>query len=199
MVLVCRALTRLVTFVLLAALALAGLLVALFAIGGGGASGWSLPGLAELARLADLRDTVGAWFVQLEAPGSPALYSTLGGLCSVVAGVIMLIGSLAPRREPVVVLESDRGGRIAARRRPLADIAALLAARTRGVTVTQARVSPARRGRGGRLRVLASHPRSSPPDEIERQALEAVEPLASGFGLKARVRPRLGESGARVQ
>jgi len=55
MVLLLRALARLVGFVLLLALAVAGLAAAIFSISGGDGT-LSLPGLVELARLDDLSD-----------------------------------------------------------------------------------------------------------------------------------------------
>ena len=64
MILLARALVRVVSFLLLVILALAGLVLAVFCIGTG-TSGPSLGGLARLLDLSSLRDTVGSWLGQL--------------------------------------------------------------------------------------------------------------------------------------
>jgi len=68
-----------------------------------------------------------------------------------------------------------------------------------GVTGAKARVRPARKGRGGRLDVSASHTRNESAEEIERDAAAALAPLAEGFGLRTRVRPRVADAGQRVE
>ena len=71
MIVLARLLARVVSFVVLLALALAGLALAVFCIGTG-TDGPSLAHLASLLELASFRDTTGAWLSGLEAPGSVA-------------------------------------------------------------------------------------------------------------------------------
>lgn len=198
MVLVARALARLVTFLLLAALAVSGLAVALFSLGSG-AGDFSLPGLARLAGLPALSGDVARLLNAVEADGSLAKLSALAALGAILLGGVLLIGALSPRRERLVVLSEDEEGQLAARKRPLGQVAAALAEQARGVTATKVRLRPARSGSGGRLGVLASHPRTADPAEVKRQAQTSLAPLADAFSLKTRVRARLGGAGERVQ
>lgn len=198
MILLLRALVRLVTFLLLLALAITGGAVAIFAIGGGSGT-FSIPGLAELIGLHVVRDEVGTLLRAVEADGGIAVVTALCALGAVLLGVLLLIGAFAPRRERLAVLEQDDSGTLAARRRPLARAAAALAEGTSGVTATRVRVKPRRRARGGKVRVRASHPRSADPDQVRTDATSSLEPLTGAFGLKASVEPKLGEAGQRVQ
>lgn len=190
MVLLLRAIARLVAFLVLLALAALGLIVALVTL---------LPALGDAFELTALRETAGEYLGQLEAGGPVALVSLLAGLLAVLAGLLLLVGALAPAREPLVVADEGRDGRLAARRRPLGQMAEALVAGVRGVTATKARVRPARKGRGGRLNVSASHTRSESGADIQRETVAALAPLADGFGLRTRVRPRAADSGSRVE
>ena len=189
MILLLRALARLVTFLLLLALAVAGLAVAVL--------GLSL--LAELVGLPTLEKEAGRLLGAVEADGSVAVVSALSGLGAMVLGVLLLIGALTPRRERLVVLDQGDDGTVAARRRALSRAVGALAEQGRGVTASKVKLKPRRRARGGRLAIRAAHPRSADPAEVERRARESVDPLSQAFGLKTRVRPRLGEPGQRVQ
>lgn len=197
MVLVARALARLVTFLLLVALAVAGLAVAVFSIGSGDSS-FSLPGLARLVGLPVLSDRAGELLGALEAGGPPAVIAALAGLGAVLLALLLLAGALWPRRERLVVLDEDDGGRLAARKRPLGQIAAALAEQARGVTSAKATLRPARRARGGKLGILASHSRTAESSQVAEQAKSSLAPLADPFELKTRVRARPGEAGQRV-
>ena len=191
-----RAIAHLVSFVLLSALALAGLIVAVFCLERG-IDGLSLPALARHARLPELRGDVGRFLHALEASGAVAKLSALGGLAAVALGVLLLIGALRPRRERLALLEASDQGTLAARRRPLAQIAAGLVAQARGMTQTRARVRPRRRGRGGRVAVRLVHPRGVESDEAARErATEALTPLTDAFELRPRVRVRHGRGDA---
>ena len=198
MILLLRALARLVAFVLLVALALVGLFVAVFSIQGGDGP-LSLPGLAEHVRLPSLEDTVGEYLAQLEVDGPLAKRSALAGAGAVLAGLLLLLGVLVPRRERLVTFDGGDAGRIGARRRPLAALAEALAEQTRGVTEAKARVRPRGRLRSGRLHVTASHPRDYQDREIEERVLSAVSPLLEASALKPRVAARMGKRGARAE
>lgn len=192
-----RGLAQLVTFVVLVALAACGLAVAVFSVAASG--DFSLPGLAKLIGLPGLSEGAGRLLRSVEADGGVAAISALAGLGAVVLGALLLAGTLAPRRERLVVLGSGDEGTTAARRRVLRRVAGALAEQARGVTATKVKLRARRRARGGRLTVRAAHPRTADPKEVERGALEALDPLAKPFGLKPRIRPRLGRPDQRVQ
>jgi len=94
-ILLLRALARLVTFLLLLALAIVGLAVAVLGLS------W----LAELVGLPTLEKEAGRLLGAVEADGSVAVVSALSGLGAMVLGVLLLIGALTPRRERLVVLD----------------------------------------------------------------------------------------------
>lgn len=127
-----RAVARLLTFVLLVALALAGLAVAVFCIEGGH-RGLSLPALARRGHLSQLSHKVGRFLHVLEASGPVAKLSALGGLAAVILGVLLLVGVLRPRRERLALLEEGEQGTLAARRRALAQVATGLVEQARGI------------------------------------------------------------------
>lgn len=196
MILLLRAIARVVAFVLLVALAVVGLAVAVTSLGSG--SGFGIPGLAELVNLPQLEDRVRDLLDQVESPGAAEVVPALAGLGGIVIGFLLLVGALWPRRERLVNLEEGSEGTLAARRRALAQVAGALAEQTRAVSATKVKVRPRRLRRGGRLELRAVHPRSAEAGDVERQATGALEPLTSAFALKADVRPRLAEGEARV-
>lgn len=185
-----RALVGLVSFLLLVVVSLLGLGALLLAITGGS--------LAPDLGLPALRDAVGDFFDQIERGGARGIVIA-AGVGAMLVGLLLLIGLVAPRRERLVVVDEGSAGRLAARRRALADIARSLAVRGQGVSAAKAKVKPRRRGEGGRLTIRASRPRTTPADDASQSVEQAVEPLASDFGLKTRVRAELGEGGERVQ
>jgi len=185
-----KALARLVTFLLLVILAVAGLAAAVLSIA---------PSVAEVIRLPELRDAVGELLRVAEAPGVIPLVTALAALGAIVLGLLLLIGALAPEPERLVLLEEGAEGTLAARKRPLGQIAGALTEQTRGVTAAKAKLRPSRRGTGGRIEVEAAHPRTADPGEVRQRATEALASLAGAFKLKTRVRPKLGERGSRVQ
>ncbi len=198
MILLLRAVARFVVLVLLVALALVGLAAAVFSIQGGDRP-LSLPGLAEHIRLVEVEETVGDYLDQLEADGPLAKASALAGAGAVLAGLLLLLGVLAPRRERLVIFDDGEAGRLAARRRTLARVAEALAEQARGVTEAKARVRPRGRLRKGRLRVTVSHPRNYRDSEVEERVLSAVSPLVDSSGLTPRVEARVGKGRAKVE
>jgi hypothetical protein len=198
MVLILRAIDRLIALLLLLALALLGLATAIFSIQGD-TRALSLPTLARHFHLPQLRELVDDFLSHLEAGGPVAWISVGGGAAAIALGILLLIGALTPRRERLVVLEQNGKARLAARRRPLAQIAGGLVEQVRGVTDERTRLRPRRVGRGGLLKVSAYHSRTFPSLEIEQRASAAVTQLADAFSLKLRVRARLGKGKARVE
>ncbi|HEY4276747.1 MAG TPA: hypothetical protein VGM91_00935 [Conexibacter sp.] len=186
-----RVLVRLVSFVLLVLLALGGLALAVFSIDAG-TTGPSLARLASLLQLDEVRNAVGDWLGRMEADGPIALIAALCGLGAVLAGLVLLVGLLVPRRERLIVVSRDGEGELAVRRRPLAQVAQALAEQVRGVTEARAKARPGRRA-GGRLRMRVTRGPSADPhgvhDEVAGRLGELTEPL--GIATRVEVtRPR---------
>lgn len=197
MILLLRALVRILAFVLLVVLAVAGLASAVFSIQGGTAT-LSLHYLSGLVGLPSLRDTVGDFLGSLEASGPTAIVALLAGLGAMLLGLALLAGLLVPRRERLVTLRDEDEGSIAARRRVLAQLGESLARGAGGVTEAKVRARPSRTG-GGRLAVRATRSRSAPPEEVRKRVEQALAPLTEPWELKARVATRLGQPRARVE
>jgi hypothetical protein len=192
-------LVRLVGFLWMLVLALLGLAVALYCVD-------ALVGLGSvrpdrLLHLPSVRDHVGEFLGQLAAPGSTAGLALLCGLGAMVLGVLVLIGVVGRRRQHLVILEQDgQTGTIAARRRPLKDMARALAEPVHGVTsVKRPRLALSRRGQRGTLKVNATRTRIADPRELQGAVETAVKPITEPFGLTPQVRVRLGDSGNRAQ
>jgi hypothetical protein len=185
MILLARAIVRVVGFLALLALAAAGIVLAVFCIGTG-TSGPSLGRLAVLLHLSSLRDTVGDWLAQLEAPGSTAVIAGLCGLGAIAIGVLLLVGLFGRRRERLVTLAREERGVLSARRRPLAQVAGALAEQVRGVTQVRVKVRRQRKV-GARLSVRAWRTRSSDPEQVRSSVREQLLTLTEPFGLRTRV------------
>ncbi len=200
MIMLLRAIARVVTFALLVVLSVCGLAIAVFSIGWSSTGDFNLPGLARLVHLGDLRDQVGELLHDLTAPGPAAGIAALCGVAAVALGLLLLVGALWRRRERLVILQtSDEGeGTLAARRRVLARVASALAEQPRGVTATKVKVSPGKRG-GGRLAVRTDYSHTQQPQDVRQRTELALAPLTEPFGLRVRVSPRLGERGRRVE
>lgn len=185
-----RALSRLVTFLLLACLALAGAAVAVCSLASEGT--FSLPWLADQLGLPDLRDDVRGFLDTLEVSGPVALRSGAAGLAAVCVGLLLLVGALWPRGQRLAVLEQDEAGTLGASRRALGRAAASLVESVRGLSVRRVRLRPRRRGAGGRLDLRARRPEALPEEEATRSADRALLPLAESFALRPRIRTRIG-------
>ena len=186
MILLLRALVRLLGFLLLIALALVGLGFAVAALFGD-QLGVQLEG-----------STVGRWLERLEGDGTQGLEAVIGG-GMILLGLLLLIGALAPRRERRAVLEQDEHGTLDARRRPLAQMFTALAERTRGVTHARAKLRLGRRAHHGRLVLRAERPRTIESAAVRKSVQSDVGELAAAFGLKTRIQAPLGRRGRRVQ
>jgi hypothetical protein len=192
-----RALVRLIAMVLSTTLAVAGLAVAVFSAQGG-TSPLSLPSLAGYLRLDDLHVSVGSLLAALEADGPVAKVAALTGAGAVAAGVLLLFGVLARRRQRLVVMRSDDAGTIAARPRAIGQAAVALGEQSRDVLHANAKARPKRRGTGGRLHVTAYHAQSSNGSGATTASRDRVRALAESFSLGVRVRSRVPRRGARV-
>lgn len=194
MILLLQAVARLVTLLLLVILALVGVAVAVFSLLGGEGG---LPSLAELIALPTVREEVGAFLDSLESDGAGAP-AALAGFGAAIAAVLLILGALLPRGERVAALPSsptDDGddeaappGRLAARRRPLGQMAAALAERVREPESLTLRVRPRRRGVGGKLRIRARLARGGNTAAVSERLRSEVQPVAEPFALRPDVR-----------
>jgi hypothetical protein len=194
-----RVLGRMVGVAWMLVLALVGLAVAMYCVD-------ALVGLGSvrpdrLLGLPGVRRHVGRFLDQVAAPGSTAGLALLCGLGAMLLGIVLLIGVLGRRKQRLVILEQhDQTGAIAARRRPLCEMARALAEPADGATsVKRPTLALSRRGTGGTLRVNATRTRGTDPRELSSGIEHAVKPITEPFGLKPRVRVRLDESENRVQ
>ncbi len=196
MIVLLRGLARLVGFVLAVLLAVGGLAAVVFSVQGG-ESTLSLPKLAELTRLSDLRGSVGTLLLGLEASGAVAQASALAGVGGVVVGLALLIGTLVGRSERLVLIARGDGGRLAVRRRALAQIAVALVEQSRESVRAKVSVRARRRGTGGRMRVTSFHPDRVSEQAASEAASRQLAPLAEALSLRVRTRgsqPRRGRS-----
>ena len=194
-----RALARIVGVALMVVLALFGLGVAMYCVD-------ALVGLGEarpdrLLHLPDVRRHVGRFLDQVAAPGSTAGLALACGLGAMLLGVLLLIGILGRRRRHLLVLEDDpQRGVVAARPRPLQDMARALAEPSRdGASIGRIKLSPTRHGTRGTMTVTATRRPSVDPRSLESAVQSAVQPIAEPFHLRPRVRLRVNESGNRAQ
>jgi hypothetical protein len=185
-ILLLRALVRLLGFLALLALALAGLGFALAAL------------LGDQLGVQLENSAVSRWLERLEGNGTQLLEAVIGG-GMVLLGLLLLIGALAPRRERRAVLEQGELGTLDARRHPLAQMFTALAERTRGVTHASAKLRLGRRAHHGRLLLRADRPRTTQSTAVREAVRSDVSDLAAAFGLKTRVHAPPGGRGRRVQ
>ncbi len=199
MMLLLRLIARIVGMVWMLALALLGLGVAMYCFDGFISLGSSRPD--RLLDLPVVRRHVGHFLTQLAASGPTAGLALLCGLAAMLAGLLLALGTLGARRQRLVVLDRDGGGgTLAARPRTLGDMSRALAEQASGATsIKRPKLSLSRRGTRGTLQITASRARTSDRREVQRAVKDQLEPITSPFGLKARVRVRLGKQGERVQ
>lgn len=196
MILLLRALARLVGFLLTVLLAVAGLAVAVFCIQGG-KSGLSLPKLAELVQLPALSRSVDTLLRSAEASGPTALVTALSGAGAILLGLALLIGALVARRERLLTIADGDKGRLGVRRRALAQIAVAQVEQSREALHAKASVRPARRGKGGRLRVTSYHPETVSDKAAVTAADGQLRSLAQELSLRVRARGRVPRRGQR--
>ena len=194
-----RPLVRLVGVLWMLVLALFGLAVAMYCFDALISLGSARPD--RLLHLPSVRGHVGRFLDQVAAPGSTAGLALLCGLGAMLLGILLLIGVVGRRRQRLAILEQQsQSGAIAARRRPLQDMACALAEPVRGATsVKRSKLALSRRGTRGKLKVIATRTSTTDARELEAAVQTAVEPITEPFHLNPRVRVRLGEAGSRAQ
>jgi len=195
-VLAARGLARLVALVLTTALALAGVAVAVFSIQGDSRT-LSLPNLAGHAQLDDLLGDTGDFLTALEADGPTAKVAALAGAGAILLGLLLLFGVLARRRERLVVMRRDGDGTIAARPRAVEHAAVTLGEQPREVLRAEAKTGARRRRPGARLRLTVYHARATDRAAATAASRDRVQPLATAFSLRPRIRGRAPSRRAR--
>ena len=190
MIYLLKPLARLVTFVLLVALAVVGLLVAVAGVVG-------VQSVADLLRGPEVRDTVGAWLQGLDAPQELPRVTALFALAAVLVALLVLAGLLGRVPDRLVVMEERDGGTLGARPRPLGQVADALIGPVRGISDRRVRMKP-KRG-GGTLEVKATHTRAIEARAVESEVASAVAPLSDAFGVQTKVKPQLADGGKRVE
>jgi hypothetical protein len=181
-----RALTRVVALLLLPVLGLVALAFAVAAVIGGDAA----RSVADSAQLTAAWRSVGTFLAET-APdgGSTALLAAAG---AVLAGLVLLIGALAPAKDREIELRGEP--HLTVRRRALRGAAASLAGTARGTTATKVRLRTRRLRSGGRLRVTATRSPRAEARPIKQTLSERIDPLANAFSLRSSVSSRVGKS-----
>ncbi len=194
-----RAVVRVVEMLWMLALALLGLGLAMYCFDGFISLGSARPD--RLLALPSVRRRIGHFLDQITASGPTAGLALLCGLGAVLLGLLLLLGTLRSRRERLVVLDrSAADGTLAARPRTLGEMSRALAALAPGATtVKRPKLKLSRRGTRGRLQVTASRTQTSDRHVVQQAVKDQLEPISGPFGLRARVRVRLGREGERVQ
>ena len=192
-----RLLAAVVGFLLLAAIAFGGIVVAIFCIRGGNAT-LSLDHLASLISLPGLRAKVGPFLESLEADGRVAALAALCGAGAVLLGIGLMIGALVPRRERTLIVERTDRGTIAARRRAVGDALADLAERPREVLGAKAKVSPNRKRTGGRARLKLTEAAGTDERPQAVKARAELDELAGSLSLKLQRLRRSPRRGGRT-
>jgi hypothetical protein len=194
-----RALTRVVGMMLTLALALICLGVALYCLDGLINLGSVRPD--RLLRLPSFRDRVGHFLAQTAAAGSTADLALAAGVVAVLLGLLLLLGTLRPGRERLVILRHSGGdGTLAIRPGTLRMMAQAMAEQARGVTsIKRPQLKLARRGTRGALIVTATKTRTSEVTDVQTAVTEQLEPLLGPLHLQPRVRVHAGQKGDRVQ
>jgi uncharacterized membrane protein YedE/YeeE len=189
-VLLLRALTRVVGFVVLGMGAVAGVVVAVAAAAGRG----TVADVSRSVGTSTAAARVDAFLGRLASGDGAAVDRTLAGVAAggaILLGLALLVGALAPRRRERVLSLDDPA--LAARPRALARSASVLGDRVRGTSSVGAKV----RRRRSRLTLHAHIVDTAAPAAVEHDLRERIAPLASAFGLRVRVRihrPRRGRS-----
>lgn len=194
-----RAMARLIGSLLMVVLALLGLGVAFYCFDGFISLGSGRPD--RLLGLPAVRRHVGHFLTQIAAPGNTAGLALICGLGAILLGLLLLRGLLRSSKERLAVLDADAdGATLAVRPRTLRAMARVLAEQAPGITnVKRPKLALSRRGTRGRLKVTASHIRTSERGEVQQAVTSQLEPISSPFNLRTRVRVHVGQRGERVR
>lgn len=186
-----KAVARLVELCLMAAIALIGLGVGLYCLDGLVSLGSARPD--RLLHLPAVRDRVGHFLTQMEAPGSVAVLALVCAIAAIVIGLLLIVGLLGRRRERLLIVErdGDRGG-LYARTRAVGQMVRTITEQTPGVTGTQRpKLRLRRSGQRASLTLVASRGPDSDGATVDRAVHERVDPITSGLNVNTHLRVRL--------
>lgn len=193
-----KAVTRLISMLLMIAIALVGLGVALYCFDGLVGLGSARPD--RLLSLPAVRGDISAFLDRLEAPGPTAAIALLCGIGAIAVGALVLLGILGPVRQRSAVMARGDDGELAIGGRALRSMIRARARRVDGITaVDRPRVTLRRRRPGGRITLTVLTNRTAVPNDVRRSVGAALEPVTAPLGLRTRVRMRPGGPGQRVQ
>ncbi len=194
-----RVIARVIGMLWMLTIALFGLGATLFCLDGFISLGSARPD--RLIGLPGVHRHVGRFLDQIAAPGPTAGLALLCGLGAMLLGLLLLLGTLRSSPQRLAVLNSDSGGgTLAAKPKAIKEMVRALAEQTAGATnVKRPKLRLSRRGTRGKLKVTVSHAQTSDRREVQRAVQGQLEPISGPFGLRARVRVRLGREGERVQ
>jgi hypothetical protein len=176
-----RGVTRLVALVVLPVLALAALAFAVAAVIGQ----HSAASLARSTQLTSAWREVGGFLARVAPAGHTVV--VLAAAAAVLLGLIVVFGALAPSRERELHLaggDPDLG----IRRRALANALSSVPRRTRGATSVRVALHPRRHT----VKVATTRSPRVPQADIDTALRAQLEPLASAFALKTRIRGSVG-------
>jgi hypothetical protein len=193
MMLLLRALARVLELAWMIALALAGLAVAAYCLDGVIGLGSDRPD--RLLRLPAARVHVGHALRRLGDPGPVAALGLIGGSLAVLVALALLAGLLVPRRPRLLLLSDEADGRLAARPRT---VAAMLRERAGSVAeitrVSRPRLRTGRLVTRARLTVVPSASAEGDAGAVREQVQAALADVTEPFSVRARVAVHVARS-----
>jgi hypothetical protein len=190
MMLVLRALARVLELVWMVVVALAGLAVAAYCLDGVIGLGSHRPD--RLLRLPSVRVHVGHALRRLGDPGPVAALGLIGGILAILVALALLAGLLAPRRPRLLLVADDPSGRLAARPRT---VAAMLRERAGSVAeitrVSRPRLRTGRLVTRARLTVVPSAAAEDDVAAVREQVQAALAGVTEPFSVRVRVSVRV--------
>lgn len=182
---IARGVTRLVALVVLPVLALLSLAVTVAVVAGGSRTTDALASLGVTDAWRSLGDALGGGRLDAQTVA-------IAGAVALVAGLVLLVGALVPRKERDVPLAADHD--LAVRRRALRQALGAVAETVPGVSDARVRVRLRRVRDGGRVRIRAARVARGDGSAIVAAVRARVEPVATALGLRARVRETVASS-----
>ena len=186
MMLLLRALARVLELVWMVVLAVAGLALAAYCLDGAIGLGHDRPD--RLLRLPSVRVHVGRFLRDLADPGPVAALGLVGGVLAILIALALLVGLLAPRRPRLLLLANESSGRLAARPRT---VAAMLRERAGSVAevarVSRPRLRPGRLFTRARMTVVPSASAEGDIGRVRDQVQAALADVTEPFSIRTRI------------
>lgn len=182
---IARGLTRIVALLVLIVLAIASLAVSVAVAAGAGRTADALSSLGVTDAWRSVGDALGGGTLDTQTVA-------IAGAIALAAGLILLVGSLVPRKDRDIPLKDD--STLAVRRRALRQAVGHLAEDAPGVSDAKVRLRLRRLRHGGRVRVRAGRVARGDGAAVKAAVRERVQPVATALGLHARVRDAVADS-----